>query len=74
MLEGLFQLLDVCFDLRPDYSQYDQRSAQEAEHSRKIEALKFYDANKAIAKETNPERKDKMQYLLNLGITDFSGI
>lgn len=72
-LEGLFMALDTWFDLR-DFSQYDQHSARDDEQSRKKQALKFYDAEQQIKNESNPNRKDKMQYLLNLGITDFSGI
>lgn len=73
MLGMLLEFLNDYIDFR-DNSQYNQCMSDDIDKSRKIEALKLYNAERQIKEETNLERKEKMEYLFQLGITDFSDI
>ena len=70
----LLEFLDVFFNFKRFGGDYSNNEPQDIQDTVKKNALKRYNAEKEIEKETDPERKAKMQYLFNSGVTDFSDI
>lgn len=73
MIGMLLEFLNDFIDFR-NYDKYENNEPRDIEDTNKIHALECYEAEERIKNETDPNKKRKMQYLFNMGVTDFSGI